>query len=218
MDHFERCFSIFRLPKHLKNGAVDTKLRQHRAGCKDSDSRSDEEGVTAAELQTVDRARRVVDVLGDVVVMDMTKRSGDDVETRLCSSVGASEERGAREGESGLQFRNAETASLAGTRWSDNKIPSDAVTMVTPRDSEQACRDRDLDGGLTRSDWVARRVDFIITPQSQYAYALLGWIGSRMFNRSIRDYANKEMNMTLTSHGLFDKVNVSLLRYYPSIG
>ncbi|XP_071792818.1 DNA nucleotidylexotransferase-like isoform X1 [Asterias amurensis] len=209
MDHFERCFSIFRLPKHLKNGAKDSKLRQHRAGCKDSDSESDEEGVTAAEPQTVDRAGRVVDALGDVVVMGMTKRSGDDVETRLCSSVGVSEERGAREGESGLQFRNAD--SLAGARQTDIKIPSDDVTTITPRDSEQSCRDRDLDGGLTRSDWVARRVDFIITPQSQYAYALMGWIGSRMFNRSIRDYANKEMNMTLTSHGLFDKVNNKFL-------
>ncbi|XP_071827213.1 DNA-directed DNA/RNA polymerase mu-like isoform X3 [Apostichopus japonicus] len=55
--------------------------------------------------------------------------------------------------------------------------------------------------------WIARRVDFVMTPASQHAFALMGWTGSRMFCRSIRDYANKEMNMILTSHGLFDKVN-----------
>ena len=53
-------------------------------------------------------------------------------------------------------------------------------------------------------DWHARRVDLILVPQDQYYYALIGWIGSRMFNRSVRLYADRVMNMKLTSHGLYD--------------
>lgn len=30
------------------------------------------------------------------------------------------------------------------------------------------------------NSWVARRVDFIIAPFSQYSFALLGWIGSKV--------------------------------------
>lgn len=40
------------------------------------------------------------------------------------------------------------------------------------------------DTGLTscaRDSWTARRVDLIITPSSQYAFSLLGWIGSKVF-------------------------------------
>lgn len=58
--------------------------------------------------------------------------------------------------------------------------------------------------------WIARRVDLILVPHPQFAYAHLGWIGSRMFNRSIRRYADKEMNMKLTSHGLYDYAKVSM--------
>lgn len=53
-------------------------------------------------------------------------------------------------------------------------------------------------------DWYARRVDLIIAPASQYYYALVGWTGSKHFNRSLRHYAQKELNMKLTSHGLYD--------------
>ncbi|XP_078669198.1 DNA-directed DNA/RNA polymerase mu-like isoform X1 [Branchiostoma floridae x Branchiostoma belcheri] len=54
--------------------------------------------------------------------------------------------------------------------------------------------------------WVGRRVDLIIAPASQYAYALVGWTGSKYFNRSARLYAEREMNMKLTSHVLYDPV------------
>jgi DNA polymerase mu len=30
------------------------------------------------------------------------------------------------------------------------------------------------------TSWIARRVDLIITPSSQYAFSLLGWIGSKV--------------------------------------
>ncbi|XP_035673620.1 DNA-directed DNA/RNA polymerase mu-like [Branchiostoma floridae] len=54
--------------------------------------------------------------------------------------------------------------------------------------------------------WIGRRVDLIIAPASQYAYALVGWTGSKHFNRSLRLYADNEMNMKLTNHVLYDSV------------
>lgn len=63
--------------------------------------------------------------------------------------------------------------------------------------------------GREERDWIARRVDIIISPYSQYYYALVGWIGSKQFNRDIRTYADREMKMKLTSHGLYDFTLVS---------
>uniref|UniRef100_A0A1I8GPC9 POLXc domain-containing protein n=1 Tax=Macrostomum lignano TaxID=282301 RepID=A0A1I8GPC9_9PLAT len=61
----------------------------------------------------------------------------------------------------------------------------------------------------TSRGWLARRVDLIAVPRSQYAYALLGWTGNRLFNRDLRLFAQRQRRMKLTSHGLFDlqKVN-----------
>ncbi|RIA90231.1 hypothetical protein C1645_770533 [Glomus cerebriforme] len=53
------------------------------------------------------------------------------------------------------------------------------------------------------STQICRQVDLIIAPYSQYSTAVLGWTGSKQFERSLRNYAKKERNMTLTSHGLF---------------
>lgn len=56
--------------------------------------------------------------------------------------------------------------------------------------------------------WRARRVDLIIAPASQYYYALVGWTGSKHFNRSLRLYAQRRFGRRLTSHGLFDPATV----------
>lgn len=64
--------------------------------------------------------------------------------------------------------------------------------------------------------WYARRVDLIVVPASQYYYALVGWTGSKHFNRSLRLYAQRQLDMKLTSHGLFDvrKVSFCFLEWY----
>ncbi|NWU74527.1 TDT nucleotidylexotransferase, partial [Onychorhynchus coronatus] len=54
-------------------------------------------------------------------------------------------------------------------------------------------------------DWKAIRVDLVITPFEQYAYALLGWTGSREFGRDLRRYASHERKMILDNHGLYDR-------------
>ncbi|NXY44869.1 TDT nucleotidylexotransferase, partial [Ceuthmochares aereus] len=57
-------------------------------------------------------------------------------------------------------------------------------------------------------DWKAIRVDLVITPFEQYAYALLGWTGSRQFGRDLRRYATHERKMILDNHALYDRRKV----------
>ncbi|NWI08830.1 TDT nucleotidylexotransferase, partial [Crypturellus soui] len=53
-------------------------------------------------------------------------------------------------------------------------------------------------------DWKAIRVDLVISPFEQYAYALLGWTGSKQFGRDLRRYARHEKKMMLDNHALYD--------------
>ncbi|XP_022091845.1 DNA-directed DNA/RNA polymerase mu-like isoform X2 [Acanthaster planci] len=168
MDHFERCFSIFRLPRHLTRDDGKLSTDGHKEEQTDP-SKSPHERTTARTILPLDVAYR-------------------DTENFPQETL----ERDQSNSNRSTAGKNASTESRhVGTSSGRKQILRVDLEAGTLRD-----------GGR---NWVARRVDLIITPQSQYAFALMGWIGSRMFNRSIRDYANREMNMTLTSHGLFDK-------------
>ena len=50
--------------------------------------------------------------------------------------------------------------------------------------------------------WKAIRVDFVVIPEKQFAFALLGWTGTKHFEREIRRYARAEKQIVLTSHGM----------------
>uniref|UniRef100_A0A8C7DBF3 DNA nucleotidylexotransferase n=1 Tax=Oncorhynchus kisutch TaxID=8019 RepID=A0A8C7DBF3_ONCKI len=53
--------------------------------------------------------------------------------------------------------------------------------------------------------WRAVRVDLVAPPVDCYAFALLGWTGSRQFGRDLRTFAQKERQMLLDNHALYDK-------------
>ncbi|KAI4557959.1 hypothetical protein MJG53_018712 [Ovis ammon polii x Ovis aries] len=53
--------------------------------------------------------------------------------------------------------------------------------------------------------WKAIRVDLVMCPYENHAFALLGWTGSRQFERDIRRYATHERKMMLDNHALYDK-------------
>ncbi|XP_032889520.1 DNA nucleotidylexotransferase [Amblyraja radiata] len=53
--------------------------------------------------------------------------------------------------------------------------------------------------------WKAIRVDLVIVLPQQFAYALLGWSGSRQFERDLRRYCSQEKRMLLDNHGLYDR-------------
>ncbi|XP_065795832.1 DNA-directed DNA/RNA polymerase mu isoform X1 [Muntiacus reevesi] len=52
--------------------------------------------------------------------------------------------------------------------------------------------------------WKAVRVDLVVVPVSQFPFALLGWTGSKHFERELRRFSRKERGLCLNSHGLFD--------------
>ncbi|XP_054468658.1 DNA-directed DNA/RNA polymerase mu [Anoplopoma fimbria] len=60
--------------------------------------------------------------------------------------------------------------------------------------------------------WRAVRVDLVVSPISQFAFALLGWTGSKLFERELRRWAGHEKNMSLSSHALFDNKQSRYLR------
>ncbi|KAH0504582.1 DNA nucleotidylexotransferase [Microtus ochrogaster] len=57
-------------------------------------------------------------------------------------------------------------------------------------------------------DWKAIRVDLVMCPYDRRAFALLGWTGSRQFERDLRRYASHERKMILDNHALYDKTKV----------
>ncbi|KAM8828251.1 LOW QUALITY PROTEIN: DNA-directed DNA/RNA polymerase mu [Spinachia spinachia] len=60
--------------------------------------------------------------------------------------------------------------------------------------------------------WRAVRVDLVVSPASQFAFALLGWTGSKLFERELRRWAGHEKNMCLSSHALYDQHQSRYLR------
>ncbi|KAM4729499.1 DNA nucleotidylexotransferase [Anableps anableps] len=64
--------------------------------------------------------------------------------------------------------------------------------------------------GDTR-DWRAVRVDLVSPPVDRYAFTMLGWTGSRMFERDLRRFARLERHMLLDNHALYDKTKKEFL-------
>ncbi|XP_030598578.1 DNA-directed DNA/RNA polymerase mu isoform X2 [Archocentrus centrarchus] len=60
--------------------------------------------------------------------------------------------------------------------------------------------------------WRAVRVDLVVSPISQFAFAVLGWTGSKLFERELRRWAGHEKDMSLSSHAVFDNKQNRYLR------
>ncbi|XP_051503974.1 DNA nucleotidylexotransferase [Myxocyprinus asiaticus] len=60
-------------------------------------------------------------------------------------------------------------------------------------------------------DWRAVRVDLVAPPIERYAYALLGWTGSTLFERDLRRFARLERGKLLDNHVLYDKATKTFL-------
>nr|WKN12670.1 Tdt [Cryptopsaras couesii] len=59
--------------------------------------------------------------------------------------------------------------------------------------------------------WRAVRVDLVSPPMDHYAFALLGWSGSTMFDRDLRRFARVERRMILDNHCLYNKTKKEFL-------
>ncbi|XP_043111188.1 DNA nucleotidylexotransferase-like isoform X2 [Puntigrus tetrazona] len=71
-------------------------------------------------------------------------------------------------------------------------------------------REPEPDSGAGR-DWRAVRVDLLAPPLERFAYALLGWTGSTLFERDLRRFARLERGKLLDNHALYDKATNSFL-------
>ena len=94
------------------------------------------------------------------------------------------------------------------------KKDNDCCEVSTSNEGHFSSRETSWKAKNEEFSWNARRVDLIVVPHSQYYYALVGWIGSKHFNRSLRLYAQRELNMKLSSHGLYDNNTVSWISWF----
>ncbi|XP_051539825.1 DNA-directed DNA/RNA polymerase mu [Myxocyprinus asiaticus] len=60
--------------------------------------------------------------------------------------------------------------------------------------------------------WRAVRIDLVVSPYCQFAFATLGWTGSKLFERELRRWAGQEKHMSLSSHALYDNNQKHYLR------
>jgi len=99
----------------------------------------------------------------------------------------------------------------------ENKSENECVSnknkkqkLETRKDAESSKQhlNESILSNLNASNSIARRIDLIISPIDQFPFAILGWTGSRQFIRSIRLYSEREKQMKLSSHGLFDHKEV----------
>ncbi|CAJ1070024.1 DNA-directed DNA/RNA polymerase mu [Xyrichtys novacula] len=79
-------------------------------------------------------------------------------------------------------------------------------------DRKRASEDGAKDKPSKHKRWRAVRVDLVVSPISQFAFALLGWTGSKLFERELRRWAGHERSMSLSSHALFDSKQGRYLR------
>ncbi|XP_072005065.1 DNA-directed DNA/RNA polymerase mu-like isoform X2 [Engystomops pustulosus] len=69
--------------------------------------------------------------------------------------------------------------------------------------SESEVPGGDLTAPAARA-WRAVRVDLVVAPYNEYPFALLGWTGSKHFERELRRFSWNEKKLSLNSHGLYD--------------
>ncbi|EPY88747.1 DNA nucleotidylexotransferase isoform 1-like protein [Camelus ferus] len=101
---------------------------------------------------------------------------------------------------------------LVESTFEKSKLPSRKVDAL---DHFQKCflilklHHQLVDSGLSSRQegktWKAIRVDLVMCPYEHRAFALLGWTGSRQFERDLRRYATHERKMILDNHALYDK-------------
>ncbi|SAM06050.1 hypothetical protein [Absidia glauca] len=82
----------------------------------------------------------------------------------------------------------------------------DVLSMSGRGDEEASNQNRQaLCVWLSKGATLHRRLDLIVVPWCDYAVAILGWTGSRYFERSLRLRAKQMKGLKVTSHGIFRK-------------
>nr|XP_019937834.1 PREDICTED: DNA-directed DNA/RNA polymerase mu isoform X2 [Paralichthys olivaceus] len=117
------------------------------------------------------------------------------------------------QGEIGLQNLYTAEGSVGGhtqIQGEDSRLQTGHMSQSQIHAGQQRSDVSREDGGLAEikpaghKPWRAVRVDLVVSPFSQFAFALLGWTGSKLFERELRRLAGQEKAMSLNSHALYD--------------
>ncbi|XP_029025053.1 DNA-directed DNA/RNA polymerase mu [Betta splendens] len=98
------------------------------------------------------------------------------------------------------------------TEQKQEALTAEAPTESQHPESQMKCGELKETGHAGHKPWRAVRVDLVVSPISQFAFALLGWTGSKLFERELRRWAGYEKAMSLSSHALYDNVQKRYLR------
>lgn len=184
MDRFERCFSIFRLPRHGDSWQTTTNTTPHFETSTATLEESRENTVSYKHFHSVKEMH-----------------SSTEPHPNIPSTI------------------SAHTQSHIEPHTLDNMETTISKQTMTVTDETQHSA-MSHGGSLKVSErqgfearpWRAVRVDLVVSPHSQFAFALLGWTGSKLFERDLRRWAKHEKSMSLSSHALFDSIQGKYLR------
>ncbi|XP_005089112.1 DNA-directed DNA/RNA polymerase mu isoform X2 [Aplysia californica] len=175
LDHFEKWLGICKFPKSFQEQRLDSCLHN-------DDSNSNSNCLSDHAAQDLDSVKHC-------------EHSEADTQTQTQGNSQLHKASQEKSSEGTVPTCHSLNESFDGTSYEPSAKKAKCGSSL------DACPDDLAD---SERDWVARRVDLIIAPYSQYYYALVGWTGSKHFNRDARLYAQKVLGLKLTSHGLFD--------------
>ncbi|XP_053388579.1 DNA nucleotidylexotransferase-like [Mercenaria mercenaria] len=192
LDHFEKWIGVIKVPKKVRNSCVESEINNDilTPGLQPfGDYGNTSNGTDISLNENVGMNNKEVEKIG--------ASSTEVIYSRNVASGNKEPNVVAVEDDDTLEVKNEVVDSLEGS-VDVSELKSGHIKGTGPSDKppvELAAEER---------DWIARRVDLIMAPYSQYYYALVGWTGSKQFNRDARTYSERKLNMKLTSHGLYD--------------
>lgn len=199
LDHFEKWIGIFKVPKFVSlSKTPDTDVNVLFDGRSNTEANCKTEGKTNIKSgfgSEPENTNSKIDIEGKNKHAKIPSQQGHTDENEKQSQTS----------------RNSKTVCdseflTTNLNESIDDYESNAKKQRTCEDSELS----PLEMSKQPRDWLARRVDLIVSPYSQYYYALVGWTGNKQFNRDLRTYAKKELGMHLTSHGLYEMNTVNM--------
>ncbi|CAL1539750.1 unnamed protein product [Lymnaea stagnalis] len=178
-DHFEKWFGICKFPKAFQHPTTPS-------GCQSSKEDS-------TEVKDNKNSSTHSDPLGLPFMETQLTRNSNNLSVPLVSVKTDLKHR------SNVKNKSYISNTCVYEGEGEPHVPS------TKKFKHEDCSEKEVvEMARPQTDWLARRVDLIVTPYSQYYYALVGWTGSKHFNRDTRLYAQQVLNLRLTSHGLYD--------------
>lgn len=233
LDHFEKWLGICKFPKSLQKTSMAARSDQKSCLAAQSDQKSDKAAQSDQKSCLAGQSDSEIHQLK--FVQTETEAKCNRVSPGQGYDVSESVTHGFQHPDSSAKLQHPGSCgevSASGTSGDNNSEVSNPIVTIKslgePVDQKfephvkklkRSEGNESFPAVVARSerDWLARRVDLIVSPYSQYYFALVGWTGSKHFNRDARLYAQKVLGMKLTSHGLYDMKQVHCFYFVLSL-